>query len=151
MYVEDLKRGTNKDIGPKDIFEIASNLYWRSTVMQLVLKFNNSVVRQIECDKKEVTIGRDPETDIQIDNISVSRVHAKIIEGPNYYLLEDLSSTNGTFVNGKRINKKYIKADDEITIGKHVLMIDIENFQKKSKTWSSGQTDRTYKIGGSPR
>ena len=119
--------------------------------MQIVLKFKNSVVRQIECDKKEVTIGREPETDIQIDNISVSRVHAKIIEGPNYYLLEDLDSTNGTFVNGKRINKKYIKADDEITIGKHVLMIDIENFQKKSKTWSSSQTDRTYKIGAFPR
>ena len=119
--------------------------------MQIVLKFNNSVVRQIECDKKEVTIGREPETDIQIDNISVSRVHAKIIEGPNYYLLEDLDSTNGTFVNGKRINKKYIKADDEITIGKHTLMIDIENFQKKSMTWSSSQTDRTYKISAFPR
>ena len=117
--------------------------------MQVVLKFNGSVLRQIESDKNEITIGRDPETDIQIDNISVSRVHAKIIEGPNYYLLQDLSSTNGTFVNGKRVKQKYIKEDDEIVIGKHTIMVDIDNFQKKSKTWSSSQTDKTYKLSGS--
>ncbi len=117
--------------------------------MQIVLKFNDSVIRQIESDSTEVTIGRDPEADIQIDNISVSRLHAKIIEGPNYYLLEDLGSTNGTFVNGKRVTKKYIKEDDEIIIGKHTLMVDINNYQKKSKTWSSSQTDRTFKLSGS--
>ena len=118
--------------------------------MQIVVKYNDSVLRQVESDKGEVTIGRDPEADIQIDNISVSRIHAKIIEGPNYYLLEDLGSTNGTLVNGKRVTKKYIKEDDEIIIGKHTLMVDINNFQKKSKTWSSSQTDRTYKLSGSP-
>jgi len=116
--------------------------------MQIVLKFNDSVLRQIESDKSEVTIGRDAENDIQIDNISVSRVHAKIIEGPNYYLLQDLSSTNGTFVNGKRIKQKYITEDDEIIIGKHTLMVDINNYQKKNKTWSSSQTDETYEISG---
>ena len=47
---------------------------------------------QVESDKSEVTIGRDPEADIQIDNISVSRIHAKIIKGPNYYLLQDLKT-----------------------------------------------------------
>jgi pSer/pThr/pTyr-binding forkhead associated (FHA) protein len=118
--------------------------------MQLVVKFNDSVVRQVESDKSEVTIGRDSEADIQIDNISVSRIHAKIIEGPNYYLLQDLNSTNGTFVNGKRVEQKYIKDDDEIVIGKHTIMVDIDNYQKKSKTWSSAQTDRTYKLNGSP-
>ena len=118
--------------------------------MQLVLKFNGSVVRQVESDKSEVTIGRDPEADIQIDNISVSRIHAKIIEGPNYYLLQDMDSTNGTLVNGKRVEQKYIKDDDEIIIGKHTIMVNIDNFQKKSKTWSSSQTDRTYKLSGSP-
>ena len=118
--------------------------------MQIVVKFNDSIVRQVESDKSEVTIGRDPEADIQIDNISVSRIHAKIIKGPNYYLLQDLKSTNGTFVNGKRVEQKYIKEDDEIVIGKHTIMIDIDNYQKKSKTWSSGQSDRTYKISRSP-
>ena len=117
--------------------------------MQIVLKFNDSVLRQIQSDKTEVTIGRDPENDIQIDNISVSRVHAKIIEGPNFYLLQDMSSTNGTFVNGKRVDQRYIKEDDEIVIGKHTLMVDINNFQKISKAWRSGQTDKTFKLNGS--
>ena len=118
--------------------------------MQIVVKLNDSVVRQVESDKSEVTIGRDPEADIQIDNISVSRIHAKIVKGSNYYLLQDMNSTNGTFVNGKRVEQKYIKEDDEITIGKHTVMVDINNYQKKSKTWSSGQTDTTYKLSGSP-
>jgi pSer/pThr/pTyr-binding forkhead associated (FHA) protein len=117
--------------------------------MHIVLKFNDSVIRQINSDKGEITIGRDPETDIQIDNISVSRVHAKILKGPNRYILHDLSSTNGTFVNGKKIKKRSLKEDDVITIGKHTLLIDINNSQKQNKMWSSSQTDRTYKLKNS--
>ena len=118
--------------------------------MQIVVKFNGKVIRQVESEKSEVTIGRDPVADIQIDNISVSRIHAKIIKATNYYLLQDLKSTNGTFVNGKRVEQKYIKEDDEIIIGKHTILVDINNYQKKDKTWSSGQTDETYKLSGSP-
>ena len=118
--------------------------------MQIVVKFNDKVVRQVESDKSEVTIGRDSEADIQIDNISVSRIHAKIIKESNSFLLQDMKSTNGTFVNGKRIKQKYIKEDDEIVIGKHTVLVDINNYQKKDKTWSSGQTDKTYKLSGSP-
>ena len=114
--------------------------------MRILLKFNNSVLRQIECDRNEVTIGRDSDNDIQIDNISVSRVHARIVKEPNFYLLEDLSSTNGTFVNGKKINKKYLKEDDEITIGKYTLMVDINNYVEKSQLWRSGEIDKTYKL-----
>ena len=101
--------------------------------MHIVLKFHESVIRQINSDKSEITIGRDPETDIQIDNISVSRVHAKILKEPKRYVLHDLSSTNGTFVNGKKIKKKSLKEDDVITIGKHTLLIDINNSQKKKQ------------------
>jgi pSer/pThr/pTyr-binding forkhead associated (FHA) protein len=117
--------------------------------MHIVLKFNDSVIRQINSDKSEITIGRDAETDIQIDNISVSRVHAKILKGPKHYVLHDLSSTNGTFVNGKKVKKKYLKEDDVISIGKHTILIDINNSQKQNKMWSSSQTDRTYKLNGS--
>ncbi len=125
---------------------------------QLALIVDDVVVKLFPLEKPIVTIGRHQDNDIQIDNDGVSTRHAQIrvepselLEGHEEIVIEDLDSTNGTFVNGKRINKKYIKADDEIIIGKHTLMIDIENFQKKSKTWSSGQTDRTYKISAFPR
>jgi pSer/pThr/pTyr-binding forkhead associated (FHA) protein len=118
--------------------------------MHIILKFNDSVVRQISSDKTEITIGRDPDTDIQIDNISVSRVHAKIQKEPKQYVLHDLNSTNGTFVNGKKIKKKSLKEDDVITIGKHTLLVDINNCHKKDKMWSSSQTDRTYKLKNMP-
>jgi len=64
-------------------------------------------VKELKIDKDEIIIGRDPGNDVQIDNIAVSREHAKIVRDQNYYLIEDLNSTNGTFVNGKK--KKYLK------------------------------------------
>ena len=70
------------------------------------MKFNGNVVRDMETDRNEITIGRDPENDIQIDSLAVSRMHARIVKGQDCYMIEDFNSTNSTFVNGKKINKK---------------------------------------------
>ncbi len=72
-------------------------------MLRIILKFNSTVIKELKIDQDEIIIGRDSGNDVQIDNAAVSREHAKIIRGPNYYLIEDLNSTNGTFVNGKKI------------------------------------------------
>ncbi len=71
-------------------------------MLKIILKFNNTVLKELKIDQDEIIIGRDTGNDIQIDNIAVSREHARIIKGPNYYFIEDMSSKNGTFVNGKK-------------------------------------------------
>ena len=115
--------------------------------MRILMKFNGRVVRDMETDKNEITIGRDPENDIQIDSLAVSRVHARIVTGPNYYLIEDLNSTNSTFVNGKKINKKYLMENDEINIGKHYLFVYFEKKHgHKPSGWKGGAIDKTYKL-----
>ncbi len=64
-------------------------------------------------------IGRDPnQADLVIQNRYVSKAHARIMPKGDEYLLIDLASTNGTFVNGERITEKKVKGDEEILLGK---------------------------------
>lgn len=88
---------------------------------KLVLSMNGAVQGEYELDKERVTIGRKPENDIQIDNLAVSGKHALIITILDDSFLEDLGSTNGTYVNGKLIKKHALKDGDVIAIGKHEL------------------------------
>jgi len=88
---------------------------------KLVLSLNSSVLGEYPLEKERITIGRKPDNDIQIDNLAVSGQHAAIITILNDSFLEDLDSTNGTFVNGKLIKKHALKNGDVISIGKHEL------------------------------
>ena len=70
----------------------------------LLLKFKNSEIKTIETEKVEITIGRNPNCDIHIDNLGVSKRHAKIYKQDGAYVIEDLNSTNGTYVNQTRLS-----------------------------------------------
>ena len=65
--------------------------------------FNKQVLKEFPFDKEVLTVGRKPENDIQIDNLSVSGKHAKIEKSGSDFTLVDLQSINGTFVNNKKI------------------------------------------------
>jgi pSer/pThr/pTyr-binding forkhead associated (FHA) protein len=115
--------------------------------LRIILKFNSTVLKELKIDQDEIIIGRDSGNDIQIDNVAVSREHARIIKGPNFYLIEDLNSTNGTFVNGKKINKKFLQEVDEISIGKHSLQIVLEDPPAIMNERKLKGIDTTYRLG----
>jgi len=71
--------------------------------------------------KERYTVGRLPDNDIRIDNAAVSGHHSLLINILNDSFLEDLNSTNGTYVNGKLIKKHALQHDDIITVGHHQL------------------------------
>jgi pSer/pThr/pTyr-binding forkhead associated (FHA) protein len=71
--------------------------------------------------KETTTIGRKPNNDIYIDNLSVSGKHAQLITVRGDSFLEDLGSTNGTYVNGKLIKKHILIHGDNITLGKYQI------------------------------
>jgi len=71
--------------------------------------------------KERYTVGRLPDNDIRIDNPAVSGHHSLVINILNDSFLEDLSSTNGTYVNGKLIKKHALQHGDVITVGHHQL------------------------------
>ena len=106
---------------------------------KLTVTFQDRVMAEHELDKEEMTIGRKPENDIQIDNLAVSGRHARIITILNDSFLEDQNSTNGTYVNGALIKKHALQNGDVITIGKHTLSYTNEQA-------SQGQFERTMVI-----
>jgi len=92
-------------------------------MFRLVLRFRDTVVEERTFDKIPVTIGRRDDNDLVVDNLAISGHHAVIeAEEPNYYVLVDLDSRNGTFLNGRKISRERIFDRDSIAVGKHVLL-----------------------------
>ena len=88
---------------------------------RLVLSLDGQVLAEYNMNKERYTVGRLPDNDIRIDNPAVSGHHALVINILNDSFLEDLNSTNGTYVNGKLIKKHALQDDDVITVGHHTL------------------------------
>ena len=104
---------------------------------KLVLSMNGVVQGEYQLGKERITIGRKPDNDIQIDNLAVSGKHALIITILDDSFLEDLGSTNGTYVNGKLVKKHALRNGDVVGLGKHELKYinehataDDEEFEK---------------------
>ncbi len=88
---------------------------------RLILSLDGQVMAEYNMNKERYTIGRLPDNDIRIDNPAVSGHHSLIINILNDSFLEDLNSTNGTYVNGKLIKKHALQHGDVITCGHHQL------------------------------
>lgn len=88
---------------------------------RLILSLDGQTLAEYNMNKERYTIGRLPDNDIRIDNPAVSGHHSLIINILNDSFLEDLNSTNGTYVNGKLIKKHALQHSDIVTVGHHQL------------------------------
>lgn len=88
---------------------------------KLILSMDGLVLKEIALSKERTTIGRKPHNDIQIDNLAISGEHAVIVAILNDAFLEDLNSTNGTYVNGQPVKKLALKEGDVVELGKYRL------------------------------
>lgn len=88
---------------------------------KLIIKFNDVVIDQIVLKQGDMNVGRRPGSDILLDNLAVSGNHASIFTIGDDSFVQDLNSTNGTFVNNKRITKHHLVNGDVISIGSHSL------------------------------
>ena len=88
---------------------------------RLILSLDGQVMAEYNMNKERYTVGRLPDNDIRIDNPAVSGHHSLIINILNDSFLEDLNSTNGTYVNGKLIKKHALQHGDVVTVGHHQL------------------------------
>jgi pSer/pThr/pTyr-binding forkhead associated (FHA) protein len=86
---------------------------------QLVLSNNGSVIQELTFDKARLIIGRSEHNDMAIGSRFISRHHALLVRHGNATFLMDLNSTNGTFVNSKRVSNYVLLHDDVITVGHH--------------------------------
>jgi pSer/pThr/pTyr-binding forkhead associated (FHA) protein len=89
----------------------------------ITLKFKDSVIGRYPVGKgKSLTIGRRKDNDIVIDNLAVSGHHAKIDAVGDAFVLVDLQSKNGSFVNEQLVGSHWLKDGDAINVGKHLLV-----------------------------
>ena len=88
---------------------------------KMIVSIDEVVIKEVQLSKDRTTLGRRPYNDIVIDNLAVSGEHAVIhMNGPEV-VLEDLNSTNGTYVNGKAIKKQALQNGDGIEVGKYKI------------------------------
>ena len=109
---------------------------------RLILVFNKQVIRDCPFAKESIAIGRSEENDIVIDNLAVSGFHARIDRIGDTYILTDLQSTNGTFVNDKKIVSHKLQHRDKIMIGKHFLFFAMSKAEQ-TKSEEDAELDQT--------
>jgi pSer/pThr/pTyr-binding forkhead associated (FHA) protein len=91
---------------------------------QLVMHTGPAAGKAYGLGKSEIAIGRDPSNDIIINEVEVSRKHARLLWQDEAYVLEDLGSTNGTFVNGQHLQGlQKLQPGDTILLGENVSLI----------------------------
>jgi pSer/pThr/pTyr-binding forkhead associated (FHA) protein len=89
---------------------------------RLILKFNDQVISEFFVKEDRITIGRHNNNTIAIDHFAISRYHARIDKVGNDYVISDLQSTNGVFVNSEKITSpRILTNNDVILIGKHII------------------------------
>lgn len=95
---------------------------------KIIVTLNGEPLRELSLDKDRITIGRRPYNDLVLENPAVSGEHADLKLTLNDWMLEDLNSTNGTFVNGQPVKKHFLQNNDTIEIVKYrLLFLDAEH------------------------
>ncbi len=101
---------------------------------KLVVSLDAVVIKDVQITKDKTTLGRRPYNDIVIDNLAVSGEHAVLQMVGSDVFIEDLNSTNGTYINGKAIKKQLLAHNDTVEIGKYKIKYLVEENQDYEKT-----------------
>ncbi len=109
-------------------------------MLKISLHLGDKLLATFESDNDDISIGRSDSNDIKIDNLSVSGKHAQVRKVLNAYLIEDLGSTNGTFVNEKKIERYELLDGDQVIIGKHSLIFNIGSGSKQAAGFDADKT-----------
>jgi pSer/pThr/pTyr-binding forkhead associated (FHA) protein len=88
---------------------------------KMIVSIDGVVIKEVQLTKERTTLGRRPYNDVVIDNLAVSGEHAALQMVGNEVTLEDLNSTNGTYVNGKAVKKQVLRNGDSLEVGKYKI------------------------------
>jgi pSer/pThr/pTyr-binding forkhead associated (FHA) protein len=120
-----------------------------------VVSLDGVVIKEVQLTKDKTTLGRRPYNDIVIDNLAVSGEHAVLQMVGADVFIEDLNSTNGTYINGKAIKKQLLTHNDTVEIGKYKIKYLVDEAADYEKTLimrpaSSAQPGQSQPMGSSP-
>jgi len=101
---------------------------------KLVVSLDGVVIKEVQITKDKTTLGRRPYNDIVIDNLAVSGEHAVLQMVGADVFIEDLNSTNGTYINGKAVKKQLLAHNDTVEVGKYKIKFMAEEGTDYEKT-----------------
>jgi pSer/pThr/pTyr-binding forkhead associated (FHA) protein len=111
---------------------------------QITVELGGEVVGKYILKKRVIAIGRDEKNDVVLDNLLVSRKHARIKrEKGNVYILTDLDTPNKTYVNGEEITERELKDGDEITICHYKLKFNLDKRAGQRGSWKPKDEEGT--------
>ena len=118
---------------------------------KLVVSLDGVVIKEVQLTKDKTTLGRRPYNDIVIDNLAVSGEHAVLQMVGADVFIEDLNSTNGTYINGKAIKKQLLTHNDTVEIGKYKIkyLVDESNEYEKTMIMRPGAAQPAMGAGQS--
>ena len=108
---------------------------------KLVVSLEGVVIKEVQLTKDKTTLGRRPYNDVVIDNLAVSGEHAVLQMVGTDTFIEDLNSTNGTYINGKAVKKQLLAHNDTVEIGKYKIkyLLADGNEYEKTQMFQAGQ------------
>ena len=98
---------------------------------KIIVTLDDTLIKVVPLVKERMTLGRRPYNDIVVDNLAVSGEHAALQAIGNEFFIEDLSSTNGTYINNKKIKRQILQSGDTIEIGKYAIKYIHESEEDK--------------------
>ncbi len=101
---------------------------------KLVVSLDGVVIKEVQITKDKTTLGRRPYNDIVIDNLAVSGEHAVLQMVGSDVFIEDLNSTNGTYINGKAVKKQLLAHNDTVEVGKYKIKFMVDDGTDYEKT-----------------
>lgn len=93
---------------------------------KMIVSIDGVVIKEVQLTKDRTTLGRRPYNDVVIDNLAISGEHAVLQMAGHDVFIEDLNSTNGTYVNGKAAKKQQLHNGDTIEVGKYKIKFVLE-------------------------
>jgi hypothetical protein len=119
---------------------------------KLVVSLDGVVIKEVQITKDKTTLGRRPYNDIVIDNLAVSGEHAVLQMVGADVFIEDLNSTNGTYINGKAVKKQLLSHNDTVEIGKYKIkfIVDDGTDYEKTMIMKPGTRPPMSPAGGTP-
>src|ERR1700749_3715434 len=117
---------------------------------KLVVSLDGVVIKEVQITKDKTTLGRRPYNDIVIDNLAVSGEHAVLQMVGQDVFIEDLNTTNGTYINGKAVKKQLLAHNDTVEVGKYKIkfMVDDGADYEKTMIMKPGAMSGSYTSSG---
>ena len=117
---------------------------------KLVVSLDGVVIKEVQITKDKTTLGRRPYNDIVIDNLAVSGEHAVLQMVGSDVFIEDLNSTNGTYINGKAVKKQLLAHNDTVEVGKYKIKFMVDDGTDYEKTMIMKPGSMAPAAGGYP-